>query len=101
MKTNFAKFAARRSPAYLKQRISKLMLHYVFEPNDNTTRATIKRQLANLFDELEVADYCIVCDATNNTPKVIDAGTLVVDVAIKFDKDDPFVHHQVKLLGCA
>lgn len=61
--------------------------YFVFEPNTVFTRTRVINTLTPLFETAKnnqgVYDYKIVCDERNNTPTVIDANELVVDIYIK------------------
>ena len=60
---------------------------FVFEPNTLLTRTRLVNTLKPLFENAKntegVYDYLIVCDERNNTPAIIDANELVVDIYLK------------------
>jgi len=83
----------RRSLIVIEKAMSIQLRSYAFEPNNETTRFRVTATLEEYLDRLsargafqtELGDkgYRVVCDTTNNTPGVIDANELHVDVYIK------------------
>ena len=61
--------------------------YYIFEPNTLFTRTRFKDDLRPIFEKAKrnegVYDYILVCDERNNTPDVIDANEMVMDIYIK------------------
>jgi len=80
------------------------LLDYAFEPNNDITRYRITAMLTSYLDRLsargafqtETGDrgYRVVCDTTNNTPAVIDANELHVDIFVKPIKAAEFIQVQ-------
>jgi len=60
---------------------------FVFEPNTLFTRTQVLNTLTPIFENAKntqgLYDYLIICDERNNTPAIIDANELVVDVYLK------------------
>jgi hypothetical protein len=77
----------RRLLGYLKRRCRKLAEQFVFEFNDEFTRAS----LTGIFNEFlqfvqtnrGLQEFLVVCDETNNTSIVLDNNELYVDIYIK------------------
>ena len=67
-----------------------------FEPNDFLARQKAKSHVletCNYFkNKYMIDDFAIVCDATNNTPAIIDNGQFVMDVYIKPSHSAQFTH---------
>jgi hypothetical protein len=83
----FDRINVRRLFLTLERATVKIMRYYVGEPNTVFTRTRVNNVLKPLFDLAAnnegVYDYQIVCDERNNTPTVIDAKELKVDIYIK------------------
>ena len=71
----------------LERPTRKLSRFFVFENNTTFTRTRLVNALTPIFERAKnndgLFDYLIVCDERNNTPSVIDANELVVDIYIK------------------
>ena len=86
---------------YLRGQLSKLSKPYLFEPNDKTTRDSIKANVESLMLELvgkrALYDYLVVCDSSNNTPSRIDANELWIDIAIEPVKAIEFIYIPIRI----
>jgi hypothetical protein len=93
----FDRINVRRLFLYLEKLTDQTVKHFVFEPNTFTTRSKIINVLEPIFETAKTSiiqgiyDYKIVCDATNNTPSVIDSNELVVDIFIKPTRTAEFI----------
>ena len=71
----------------LERAISRMAKYYVFEINDEFTRnrfkSTIEPFLRTVKANRGIYDFYVRCDATNNTPYVIDNNQFIADIAIK------------------
>jgi hypothetical protein len=90
MPSAFDRVNVRRLFIILEKQTKAIARYYVFEPNTLYTRTRLIDDLTPLFDAAKastinqgVYDYLIICDDRNNTPAVIDANELVVDIYIK------------------
>jgi len=85
--TAFDRINVRRLFLYLEKAVNQTVKFFVFEPNTTFTRSRIVNTITPIFEKAKTTqglyDYLIVCNATNNTPTVIDDNTLVVDIYIK------------------
>jgi len=92
-----------RLVGYLRRQLAILSKPFLFEPNDNQTRAEIKTSIEGLMLELvgqrAIYDYVVVCDTTNNTPARIDQSELYVDIAIEPVKAVEFIYIPLRLLN--
>jgi len=83
----FDRVNVRRLFLYLEKRTRETVKYFVFEPNTLFTRTNVVNILTPIFDDAKnnegLYDYLIVCDERNNTPEVIDANELVVDIYLK------------------
>jgi hypothetical protein len=86
----FDRVNVRRLFIILEKQTKAIARFYVFEPNSLYTRTRLVDDLTPNFEAAKTAtinqgiyDYIIVCDDRNNTPAVIDANELVVDIYIK------------------
>ena len=94
----------RRLLITLEKAISVALRYFVFEPNSEVTRFRIVAMIESYMDQLyakgafqsELGDkgYLVVCDATNNTPAVIDANELHVDIFLKPSRAAEFIQLQ-------
>lgn len=80
--------------ANLNKRYRKLLEQYVAELNTAALRKTIWNMLnddlnfiMNHADPAGLYNYYVICDETNNTSEVIDAGQLNVDVGLEIVRD--------------
>ena len=86
---------------YLRTQLSILAKPYLFEPNDKTTRDSVKATVESLMLELvgqrALYDYLVVCDTSNNTPSRIDANELYIDIAIEPVKAIEFIYIPIRI----
>jgi len=95
----------RRLLIVLEKSISASLKYFVFEPNSDITRYRITAMIESYLDLLgargafqtELGDkaFKVVCDATNNTPAIIDRNELHVDVFIKPSRAAEMIQLQV------
>ena len=80
---------------FLKRNLQQLLRQFVFEPNDEFTRAqirdTINPFLSDIAARRGLTAYNVVVDETNNTPERIDRNELWVSVFIKPTKAAEFI----------
>jgi len=85
-----------RLVVYLRSQLNKLARPYIFEPNDEITRAEVKGAVESLLLELvglrAIYDFVVQCDEGNNTPARIDRNELWVDIAIEPVKAVEFIY---------
>ena len=91
----FDRINVRRLFLALERPTKKVSRFFVFEQNTEFTRTRIVNTLTPLFERAKnnegLYDYLIVCDERNNTPTVIDANELVVDIYIKPTRTAEFI----------
>jgi len=95
----------RRLLIILEKAMAVSLRNFVFEPNSEFTRFRVTAMLESYLDYLsgrgafqtELGDkgYLVLCDATNNTPAVIDRNELHVDVFVKPSRAAEFIQLQV------
>jgi hypothetical protein len=89
--------------AYLRERFDPLARPFIFEPNDNATRANVKTLfdgfLGDIMQKRGIYDFLVVCDTTNNTPSRIDANELWIDIAIEPTKAAEFIYIPVRIVN--
>jgi Phage tail sheath C-terminal domain len=92
-----------RLVCYLNYQLDLLAKPFLFELNDQFTRASVTRTfeafLGDLIGLRAIYDYAVVCDSTNNTPSVIDANELYIDVAIQPEKSIEFIYIPLRILN--
>lgn len=88
---------------YLNYELDNLAKPFLFEPNDQFTRAGVQRTFESFFKDLvslrAVYDFAVLCDETNNTPTRIDRNELWIDVAIKPTKAIEFIYIPLRILN--
>jgi hypothetical protein len=91
----FDRINVRRLFLTLEKGTRSIMKYFVFQPNTVFTRTRVNNVLAPIFDVAKnnegVYDYKIVADTRNNTPAVIDANELVVDIYLKPVRSAEFI----------
>ncbi len=90
-----------RLVAFLRGRLEQIGKLYLFEPNDEITRAEITNTINSLMIDLVakrgIYDYLVVCDTSNNTPARIDRNELWVDIAIEPVKAVEFIYIPLRI----
>lgn len=88
---------------YMKRRLRKAAIPFVFEPNDQLTRDSFKAAvdgfLGNIVIKRGLYDFATLCDDTNNTPFVIDNNQMILDVAIKPVKAAEFIFVPIRVVS--
>lgn len=79
----------------IQKAISIALEAFVFEFNDDFTRANISSMVNNYMEDVQarrgVTDFKVVCDNTNNTGQVIDQNKLICDVYVKPSRAAEFI----------
>lgn len=92
-----------RLTAYLRERFAVIARPFLFEANDESTRANAKAVfegfLANILQQRGLYDFAVVCDTTNNTPARIDANEFYIDVAIEPTKSAEFIYIPIRIVN--
>ena len=92
-----------RLVSYLRERFDSLARPFIFEQNDEFTRANAKRAFERFIGDIMakrgVYDFAVVCDETNNTPARIDRNELYIDVAIEPTKAAEFIYVPIRILN--
>jgi phage tail sheath protein FI len=77
----------RRLFIVLEKAIATAAKFFLFEFNDAFTQAQFKALVNPYLRDIQgrrgITDYLVVCDATNNTPEVVDANQFIGDIYIK------------------
>ena len=91
----FDRINVRRLFLSLERPTKQLARQFVFEQNSEFTRTRLVNALTPIFERARnnegLYDYLIVCDERNNTPSVVDANELVVDIYIKPTRTAEFI----------
>jgi phage tail sheath protein FI len=81
------KVGIRRTIVHVKQEVTSLLEDYIFEPNDEMTRAAITSNISTLLQDLTnrkaIENFVVLCDERNNSPDIIDNNELAVRIRIK------------------
>lgn len=76
----------RRMISYIEITIADAIDYNTFDPNDSATQFALIQKADSLLSPLlaaqEIQAYAIVCNGTNNTPDIVDAGQLLIDLFI-------------------
>ena len=91
----FSRINVRRLFIYAEREISKIAKSVLFEFNDVATRVNFKNTvdpfLRDIVSKRGAIDFLVVCDASNNTPEVIDRNEFIADIYIKPNRSINFV----------
>lgn len=86
-KSAFDRLNVRQLFLVIEKSVNKAMKYFVFEPNDEFTRAQIVAMIVPFLEDIKgrrgVYDYKVIADETINTPEVIDNNILKVNILIK------------------
>ena len=81
----FDQNTCRRTFLYMEKRIKQVLRYFVFERNDSYTQLRVYNELDPFLSSLQsqgaIYSYTLVCDASNNTEEVVNAGCMVVSVS--------------------
>lgn len=90
-----------RLVVYLREQLDDAVKPFLFEPNDEVTRANAKsvvdRLLGELVSQRGLFDFITVCDTTNNTAARIDRNELHIDIAIQPVKAVEFIYIPIRI----
>jgi len=91
----FDRINVRRLFLWLERPTKKVSKFFVFEQNTDFTRTRLLNTLTPVFEKAKnndgLYDYLLVCDERNNTPEVIDANELVIDIYLKPTRTAEFI----------
>ena len=83
----FDRINVRKLFLIVEKQIAKLSRVFLFEFNDEITRALFKNNVNPFLRDVQakrgIFDFLVVCDETNNTPEIIDRNEFVADIYIK------------------
>ena len=86
---------------YLREQLDDAVKPFLFQPNDEITRANAKvvvdRLLGELVSQRGLYDYVVVVDGSNNTPARIDRNELHIDIAIQPVKAIEFIFIPIRI----
>jgi len=88
---------------FLRFNLDILSKPFIFEPNDQNTRDSIKltfdRFLGDLVARRALIDFASISNETNNTPERVDRSELWVDIAIIPEKAVEFIFIPIRVLN--
>jgi len=91
----FDRINVRRLFLYLEKATKNTVRNFIFEPNTLLTRTRVVNTLTPIFENVKntegLYDYLIICDERNNTPDIIDANELRVDIYLKPTRAAEFI----------
>ncbi len=91
----FDRINVRRLFLFLEKATKNTVRNFVFEPNTLLTRTRIVNTLTPIFENVKntegLYDYLIICDERNNTPDIIDANELRIDIYLKPTRAAEFI----------
>jgi hypothetical protein len=92
-----------RLTSYVRRQLRKNTMSFVFEPNDQLTRDSLKAAVDSFLGDLIVKrglyDFATVCDESNNTPGRIDRNELYIDVALKPVRAAEFIYIPIRIVA--
>ena len=74
----------------IKVDTSRMMGNFVFEMNNIESRKFITTHIDKFLKSLDINDYEIVCNDTNNPAKMIDENKLLVEIYIQYQDGDEY-----------
>lgn len=81
----FDQNTCRRTFLFIEKAIKKLLRYYLFEPNNSYTQLSIYNEIEPYMESIRnqggIYSFTVVVDKTNNTPEIVNAGNLAVDVS--------------------
>ena len=87
---------------YIRYNFNIIAQPFLFEPNDQQTRDSVKsvfeRFLMELVATRGVYDFIVICDDSNNSPARIDRHELWIDAAIQVVQDVEFIYIPLRLV---
>lgn len=88
---------------YIRRQLRKNTMSFVFEPNDQLTRDSLKAMvdafLGDLIIKRGLYDFATVCDESNNTPDRIDRNEMYIDIALKPVKAAEFIYIPIRIVA--
>ena len=91
----FSRINVRKLFIYVEREIAKISKSVLFEFNDVPTRVSFKNNVGPFLRDVQskrgMIDFLVVCDASNNTPEVIDRNEFIADIYIKPSRSINFV----------
>lgn len=91
----FDRINVRRLFLYLEKVTKSTVRNFIFEPNTLLTRTRVVNTLTPIFENVKntegLFDYLIICDERNNTPDIIDANELRIDIYLKPTRAAEFI----------
>jgi hypothetical protein len=88
---------------YVKRQLRKNTMPFLFEPNDQLTRDSLKAAVDGFLGDIVIKrgffDFATVCDTTNNTPDRIDRNEMYIDVALKPTKAAEFLYIPIRIVS--
>lgn len=81
----FDQNTCRRTFLFIEKAVKKLLRYYLFEPNNSYTQLSIYNEIQPYMESIRnqggIYSYSCVCDKTNNTAEIVNAGNLAVDIS--------------------
>jgi len=86
-KSSLDRINVRRNLIYIEKNIENALNQFVFENNTVGTRLRVYSMVDDFLAGVKAGgglyDYSVVCDESNNTPDVIDANQLNIDIYLQ------------------
>lgn len=81
----FDQNTCRRTFLFIEKAVKKLLRYYLFEPNNSYTQLSIYNEIQPYMESIRnqggIYSYQVVCNSSNNTPEIVNAGNLAVDIS--------------------
>ena len=81
----FDQNTCRRTFLFIEKAVKKLLRYYLFEPNNSYTQLSIYNEIQPYMESIRnqggIYSFKCVVDASNNTPEIVNAGNLAVDIS--------------------
>lgn len=81
----FDQNTCRRTFLFIEKAVKKLLRYYLFEPNNSYTQLSIYNEIQPYMESIRnqggIYSFKCVVDSSNNTPEIVNAGNLAVDIS--------------------
>lgn len=81
----FDQNTCRRTFLFIEKAVKKLLRYYLFEPNNSYTQLSIYNEIQPYMESIRnqggIYSFSVVCNSSNNTPELVNAGNLAVDIS--------------------
>lgn len=93
--------SARQLLIVIEKKITEILEWHKYSLNDKITRSIIQNKSSNFLESIKqrrgLDEFRVVCDKTNNSPKIIDKNQLFLDVYVKLNSSAEY--HKIRFIS--